>query len=73
MEQSRLVYMLLEDFKTVSRCKLLVIAVLLSSALSAGLMADSEQICKEHCPPIAFVKRRHFDRPFGIGSMIGWD
>ena len=25
------------------------------------------------CPPIAFVKRAHFDRPFGIGSMIGWD
>jgi len=25
------------------------------------------------CPPIAFVKRQHFDRPFGIGTMIGWD
>lgn len=25
------------------------------------------------CPPIAFVKRHHFKRPFGIGSIIAWD
>ena len=25
------------------------------------------------CPPIAFVKRHHFKRPFGIGTIIGWD
>jgi len=27
----------------------------------------------EDCPPIVFVKRPHFDRPFGIGTIIGWD
>ena len=27
----------------------------------------------EDCGPIVFVKRQHFDRPFGIGSIIGWD
>lgn len=27
----------------------------------------------ERCPPFAFVKRHHFKRPFGIGSIIGWD
>lgn len=31
------------------------------------------QIPTESCPPVAFVKRPHFARPFGIGSMIGWD
>ena len=25
------------------------------------------------CPPIVFVKRPHFDRPFGLGTIIGWD
>ncbi len=24
------------------------------------------------CPPVVFVKRQHFDRPFGIGTIIGW-
>ena len=25
------------------------------------------------CPRLVFVKRHHFKRPFGIGTIIGWD
>ncbi|MBN2137096.1 MAG: hypothetical protein JW720_04765 [Sedimentisphaerales bacterium] len=41
-----------------------------AGALAAGAPAD---IDTADCPPIAFVKRPHFDRPFGIGTIIGWD
>ena len=33
----------------------------------------SAPISTDDCPPIAFVKRPHFAKPFGIGSMIGWN
>ncbi|MBN1125469.1 MAG: hypothetical protein JXA82_10710 [Sedimentisphaerales bacterium] len=33
----------------------------------------SASISVQDCPRIAFVKRPHFDRPFGIGSIISWD
>jgi mono/diheme cytochrome c family protein len=39
--------------------------------LTSGACADG--ITAEDCPPIAFVKRQHFDKPFGIGTIIAWD
>jgi hypothetical protein len=40
--------------------------ILIALEQSAGISTDD-------CPPIAFVKRPHFDKPFGIGTIIGWD
>ena len=53
----------------------LEILVLFCLACGVGALGayGGREISGEDCPPIAFVKRRHFDRPFGIGSIIGWD
>ncbi len=45
-------------------------AVLVSCLCVEVMLAKGPGI--EECGPIIFVKRQHFDRPFGIGSMIGW-
>jgi hypothetical protein len=34
---------------------------------------SGDEFVAEDCGPIIFVKRQHFDRPFGIGSIVGWD
>ena len=65
--------MVLEDFKTVPDFKTLVILVFSCLALPTGALGDAGRISTEDCPPIAFVKRQHFDRPFGIGTIIAWD
>ena len=65
--------MILEGFNTAPGFKRFVISVLLCSALAVGALGDGGGISTEGCPPIAFVKRQHFDRPFGIGTIIGWD
>ena len=46
-------------------------AVLVSCLCTPGVLADGPRA--EDCGPIVFVKRQHFDRPFGIGSIIGWN
>jgi hypothetical protein len=45
---------------------LLCVFIFCAPCLSAPISTDRS-------PPIVFVKRPHFDRPFGIGSIIGWD
>ncbi|MHC4504048.1 MAG: TolB family protein, partial [Planctomycetota bacterium] len=55
--------------------------VLLTILLLSGLCAEGKQdesvpgqrSFRDRCPPIVFVKRRHFGKPFGIGTIIGWD
>ncbi len=57
------------------------IIVLLTILLLSGVYAEGKQdgsaterkSVRDRCPPIVFVKRRHFRRPFGIGTIIGWD
>jgi hypothetical protein len=39
--------------------------------LDEVLLAEGPRV--EECGPIVLVKRQHFDRPFGIGSMVGWN
>lgn len=51
----------------------LVITLVLGLIHNSLYAITQGQIKSGDCPPIAFVKRQHFDRPFGIGSMIGWD
>ena len=51
--------------------KRFVISVFVCSVSAAGALGGG--ISAQACPPIAFVKRQHFDRPFGIGTIIGWD
>jgi len=56
-----------------STAAIAIAIVLLVSPLSAQETESSQESLLKQCPPFAFVKRNHFDRPFGIGSMIGWD
>ncbi len=59
------------------RPAILVCSFVLSLVCGGGAPGDSggavAGISDEDCPPVAFVKRPHFDRPFGIGTIIGWD
>jgi hypothetical protein len=54
--------------------KLVCLTLLCSVFAEARLLAAQEDVLSaKDCPPIVFVKRHHFDRPFGIGTIIGWD
>jgi len=48
---------------------------MLMSVLAHGTVTVGQEDLPstKDCPPIVFVKRPHFDRPFGIGTIIGWD
>jgi hypothetical protein len=54
--------------------KLVCLTLLCSVFADGWLLAEQEDVLSaKNCPPIVFVKRPHFDRPFGIGTIIGWD
>lgn len=51
-----------------------VLAVLLVFSIAeAQEIPTAETSDIDDCPPFAFVKRNHFKRPFGIGTIIGWN
>jgi len=53
---------------------LLVLGVLcsLSAACPAG-ETTLKGLVANNCPPIAFVKRHHLRKPFGVGTIYCWD
>ncbi len=56
---------------------LLIHYALCAIGLCVGIAAADSQTTSlspdpQACPAIVFVKRQHFDRPFGIGTIIGW-
>ena len=55
----------------------LIHCALCALGLFVGIAAADSQTTSlspdaRDCPPVVFVKRQHFDRPFGIGTIIGW-
>ena len=61
--------------RTVSgpRSAIAVVFLVLFIVWPGGARGAGQRLNTKDCPPVAFVKRQHFDRPFGIGTMIGWD
>jgi hypothetical protein len=67
------IQVVLGDIKTMPVFRRFIVLAFLCLALPSRALCENSRIGKEDCPPIAFVKRQHFDRPFGIGTIIGWD
>jgi len=53
----------------------LLVAAACGGGLPAALAAEGtlEEVVGTDCPPIAFVKRHHLQRPFGVGTIYCWN